>query len=199
MIYHTKKYIRLFNLLPLIVVKENDNYSYLLLFGSIPIFSIKKKMDYSRYNHALFPQLGPKVYCGGKTILSANTYCEEPCSFNGCEVHGGGKVFIGKHFHSGVNLLIIAQNHNYDTGKHIPYSPNDFAYKDIRIGDFVWVGSNVTILPGTQIGEGAIIQAGSVVHGEIPPCAIAGGNPIQVFKYRDKKHFEKLKKEKKFN
>ena len=43
------------------------------------------------------------------------------------------------------------------------------------------IGSNVTILPGTTIGEGAIIQAGAVVHGEIPPCAIVGGNPAKDF------------------
>lgn len=34
--------------------------------------------------------------------------------------------------------------------------------------------------------------------GEIPPCAIAGGNPVRVFKYRDTVHFENLKKQKKF-
>ena len=54
------------------------------------------------------------------------------------------------------------------------------------------------ILPGTKIGEGAIIQGGSVVHGEIPPYAIAGGNPAKVFKYRDIEHFKKLKAEGKF-
>ena len=70
--------------------------------------------------------------------------------------------------------------------------------KDVEIGDFVWIGTNVMILPGTKIGEGAIIQGGSVVHGEIPPLAIAGGNPCKVFKYRDKEHFEKLKAESKF-
>jgi acetyltransferase-like isoleucine patch superfamily enzyme len=54
------------------------------------------------------------------------------------------------------------------------------------------------ILPGTHIGEGAIIQGGAVVHGDIPPFSIAGGNPAKVFKYRNKEHFEKLKNEKRF-
>ena len=49
-----------------------------------------------------------------------------------------------------------------------------------------------------KIGEGAIIQGGAVVHGEIPPLAIAGGNPAKVFKYRNKEHYEQLKKENKF-
>ena len=63
----------------------------------------------------------------------------------------------------------------------------------MKIDDCVWIGSNVIILPGTHIGEGAIIQAGSVVHGEIPPMAIAGGNPAKVFASRDRRHYEELK------
>ena len=57
----------------------------------------------------------------------------------------------------------------------------------------MWIGTNVIILPGTHIGEGAIIQAGAVVHGEIPPMAIAGGNPAKVFAWRDREHYEELK------
>ncbi len=70
--------------------------------------------------------------------------------------------------------------------------------KDVIIDSYVWIGSRVTILPGTKIGEGAIIQGGAVVHGEIPPYSIAGGNPAKVFKTRDNRRFEQLKKEGKF-
>ena len=66
------------------------------------------------------------------------------------------------------------------------------------IGDNVWIGDRVIILGGAVIGEGAIIQAGSVVIGEIPPMAIAGGHPAKVFKYRDMGHYIKLKNEGKF-
>jgi len=65
--------------------------------------------------------------------------------------------------------------------------------RDVEIGDCVWLGARVTVLPGAKIGEGAIIQAGAVVHGEIPPCAIAGGNPAKVFAWRDRAHYEELK------
>jgi acetyltransferase-like isoleucine patch superfamily enzyme len=57
----------------------------------------------------------------------------------------------------------------------------------------------VIILPGVTIHEGAIIQAGSVVVKDIEKCAIAGGHPAKVFKYRDIEHYEKLKKEGKFH
>lgn len=49
------------------------------------------------------------------------------------------------------------------------------------------------VLGGVRIGEGAIIQAGSVVVKDIPRCAIAGGHPAAVFKYRDIEHYDTLK------
>jgi len=105
---------------------------------------------------------------------------------------------IGNNFHSGPGCLIITQNHNYDNGNAIPYD-NTYIYKDVKIEDNVWLGSRVIILGGVTIGEGAIIQAGSVVVGDIPACAIAGGHPAKIFKYRDKNHYYKLKKEEKFH
>ena len=141
--------------------------------------------------------LGSHLYVGGPSRIGNNVYLGEHVCFNGMQIHGSGKVTIGNYFHSGVECLIIAQNHNYE-GEKIPYDET-YIYKDIEIGDFVWLGSRVMILPGTKIGEGAIIQGGAVVHGEIPPYAIAGGNPAKVFKYRDIEHFKKLKAEGKFH
>jgi acetyltransferase-like isoleucine patch superfamily enzyme len=68
----------------------------------------------------------------------------------------------------------------------------------VHIKDFVWCGNNVTIIPGITIGEGAIIAAGAVVVKDVPDCAIVGGNPAQIIKYRNKEAFYKLKSEKKF-
>lgn len=55
---------------------------------------------------------------------------------------------------------------------------------NITIGNDVWMGRNVTILPGTNIGHGAVIGAGSVVAGNIPPYCIAVGNPCRVVRSR---------------
>lgn len=55
---------------------------------------------------------------------------------------------------------------------------------DIVIDDDVWLCERVTILSGSHIGQGAIIAAGAVVSGEIPPYSIAGGIPAKVIKYR---------------
>ena len=118
-------------------------------------------------------------------------------NFNGLIINGRGKVTIGSHFHSGESCLLITDNHNYE-GSKIPYD-NTYVERDIIIDDFVWLGSRVIILGGVHIGEGAIIQAGSVVTSDIPAYAIAGGHPAKPFKYRDIEHFKELKEEKQFN
>jgi len=107
-------------------------------------------------------------------------------------------VRIGNNFHSGPGCLIIAQNHNYDHGAAIPYD-DTYIVKPVRIEDNVWIGSRVIILGDVTIGEGAIIQAGSVVTSDIAACGIAGGHPAKVFKWRDKEHYYKLKEERKFH
>ena len=140
--------------------------------------------------------VGEGFWCNGFSYVNENTILKEHVSFNGMKITGKGNVTIGKHFHSGIENLIITQNHDYDTGDAIPYK--NTIHTDIEIGDFVWFGSRVTVLPGTKIGDGAVIQAGSVVHGEIPPLAVAGGNPAVVFKYRNEEHFKQMLEEKKF-
>lgn len=54
------------------------------------------------------------------------------------------------------------------------------------------------ILGGVTIGEGAVIQAGSVVCRNVPPLAIAGGHPATPFKFRDPEKYDRLKAEGKF-
>jgi acetyltransferase-like isoleucine patch superfamily enzyme len=107
------------------------------------------------------------------------------------------KVKIGKYFHVGSGLTIYTGNHNYRSTLSIPYDRFDIC-KPVTIGDFVWAGANVSILPGVTVGEGAVIGLGSVVTKDVPPLAIVAGNPAIIKKYRDKKIFEKLKKEKKY-
>ena len=91
------------------------------------------------------------------------------CNFNGLVIRADGKVVIGDNFHSGEDILSITRNHKYE-GETLPYK--GYVYKDIVIKDNVWIGSRSTILPGITIGEGAIIQAESVVVSDIPKYGI---------------------------
>ena len=119
------------------------------------------------------------------------------CHFNGIEIIGDGKVIIGDHFHSGSNILIITQNHNYYSPDLLPYDNKDVT-KDVIIGNSCWLGSRVIILPGTIIEDGVVVQAGSILFGEIPKCAVVGGNPWRVIKYRDISKFDHLVKKSRY-
>ena len=141
---------------------------------------------------------GRDLKVGGKSSVSNNTYLGDNVSFNGMLITGRGKVVIGNNFHAGPECLMISQIHNYDGGEAIPYDGTYIA-KAITIEDNVWFGSRVIVLGEVRIGEGAIIQAGSCVVSDVPKCAIAGGHPAKVFKYRDIEHYERLKKEGKFH
>ena len=131
------------------------------------------------------------------SVVTKSTKLGNNVNFNGMHISGMGKVEIGDNFHSGTECMIITSFHNYDMGCKIPYD-DTYVSKDVVIEDNVWVGSRVIILGGVHIGEGAIIQAGSVVVNDIPPCGIAGGHPATVFKSRDIEHYNKLKSEKMF-
>lgn len=130
--------------------------------------------------------------------VTSKTHLGNNVNFNGLRVIGGGNVQIGNNFHSGSGCLIMTTIHNYDNGTKIPYDET-VIHKDVIIEDNVWLGINIIILPGVTISEGAIIQAGSVVTSNIPPCAIAGGHPATVFKYRNKDHYYNLKEKKQFH
>ena len=100
------------------------------------------------------------------------------------------RIYIGKKSFSGPNLTMISGDHAYTAGEYMldvrKYNlSNPQKYdKDIIIGQDVWIGTNVTILKGVNIGHSAIIAAGSVVVHNIPPYAIAGGVPAKVLKFK---------------
>jgi len=142
--------------------------------------------------------MGKDLKVNSLTTINRNTYLGNNVNFNGLKIFGPGKVQIGNNFHSGRECIFITQYHNYDSGTSIPYD-SSYIVKDITIEDNVWIGLRVIILGGVTIGEGAIIQAGSVVVSDIPKYAIAGGHPAKVFKYRDIEHYEQLKNQGKFH
>ena len=170
----------------------------LLLTAPIPVARLRKKCRRRllRWLFTLGPRrraksFGPHSFATGRCVLSRRTVVGDCTGLGGMVVLGGGEVTIGDHVSTGPGLVVQTQNHDYE-GETLPYG-RAFVCKPVTIGDCAWIGMNVMLLPGTKIGEGAIIQAGSVVHGEIPPCAIAGGNPAKVFAWRDRAHYEELK------
>ncbi len=89
-----------------------------------------------------------------------------------CSVEIGDNVFIGPH------VMITTATHPTDP---IERRSTEFG-QGITIGNDVWVGGNVSILPGVTIGNNCVIGAGSVVNRDIPDNSLAVGNPCRVKK-----------------
>ncbi|MBQ4406387.1 MAG: acyltransferase [Bacteroidales bacterium] len=152
---------------------------------------------YTRCAKIQLGSYGRFLKVNAKCFFNKNVEVGNNCNFNGMKILGGGNVKIGNYFHSGIECMMITQNHNYE-GNAIPYD-NTYIYKSITIGNCVWLGNRVTIVGNVNIGDGAIIAAGSVVCKDVPECAIVGGNPAKIIKYRDKEHYYTLKEEGRFN
>ncbi len=94
-----------------------------------------------------------------------------------------GPVEIGNNVMMGPDCLILTSYHNFDR-TDIPMNQQGGGLKPVVIGDDIWIGTRVTILPGVKIGNGVIIGAGAVVTKDIPDYAIVGGVPAKIIKYR---------------
>lgn len=110
-----------------------------------------------------------------------------------CFIECSGGVKIGRYFHCGRGLTIFSTNHNFRNGRKIPYD-DTVVEQPVIIEDFVWLGANVTIVPGVTVGEGSVVGAGTVVNKDVPPYSVVSGNGYRVIGTRDKDHFDQLKR-----
>ena len=111
-----------------------------------------------------------------------------------------GEIFIGSHTMIGPNVTLVATGH--------PVRP-DLRYQGaqyslpVHIGENVWIGANVTVLPGVTIGDNAVIGANSLVTKDIPANTVAYGSPCKVIReinerddvyyWRDRQFSERFK------
>lgn len=95
-----------------------------------------------------------------------------------------GDCTIGDHVMMGPDVVIITSNHSFDR-TDIPMMFQGFeAERPVIIGNDVWIGERVIILPGVHVGDGAILAAGAVVTKDVPPYAIVAGVPATMIKMR---------------
>ena len=98
-----------------------------------------------------------------------------------CLIHAG--VSIGSNVIMGPSVKIYTRNHNF-ARKDIPIANQGKLTKPTVIGDDVWIGANVIILPGVSVGKGCVLGAGSVISKDIPEYAVVVGNPAKIIKFR---------------
>lgn len=94
-------------------------------------------------------------------------------------------VTIGNHVMMGPECMIFTTNHGMDR-LDIPMDQQPSSnIRPVMIGNDVWIGARVTILPGVQIGDGSVIGAGSVVTKNVEPCSVVAGNPAKLIRKRN--------------
>lgn len=96
---------------------------------------------------------------------------------SGCRFQDQGGVVIGDDSLIGHNTTLATLNHDIDPSRRADMHPGP-----IVIGRNVWIGSNVTVLPGVTIGDDAVIAAASVVTKDVPSRTIAAGSPARVMR-----------------
>lgn len=99
-----------------------------------------------------------------------------------CEIFG--PVTIGDDVMMGPEVVVYTSGHRFDRLDVPMWKQGSTDPRPVKIGSDVWIGRRAIILPGVEIGDGAVIGAGAVVTKNVPPYAVVGGSPAKVFKYR---------------
>lgn len=112
--------------------------------------------------------------------------------YNDTVIHSQGGLHVGDHVGIGYGVTILTFNHNYRNARALPYDDR-FFLQPVIIRDLAWVGWNCCVLPGVEIGEGAIVGMGSVVTKNVEPLAIVQGNPATVVGRRSREHYDRCR------
>lgn len=124
----------------------------------------------------------------GKFVITAPFYCDYGINItignnfytnHNCTILDGAKVIFGDNVFIGPNCVFSTAGHPIDSVQRSEGLEIAFP---ITVGSDVWIGANVSVLPGVSIGNNTIIGAGSVVNKNIPDGVIAAGIPCKVIR-----------------
>ncbi len=153
-----KALVKKFNDLPTDAMKEREAVVH-EIFGEVG--------ENVWLNSPLFASVGKYVSIGSGTYANMNLTLIDDW-----------KITIGKNVLIGPNVTLSTTGHPIH-----PDHRGDGMYSfPITIGDNVWIGGNVMVLPGVTIGENSVIGAGSVVTKDIPANVVAFGAPCKVYR-----------------
>ena len=113
--------------------------------------------------------------CGKNIHIGRNVFINSNCS-----MQDQGGIYIGDEVFIGHNVSLLTLNHNLNPQKRANLIPSP-----IYLEDHVWLGSNVTILPGVRVGKNSVVAAGAVVSKDVPANTVVGGIPAKIIKKID--------------
>ena len=104
---------------------------------------------------------------------------------NGCYMNTGSSIEVHNEVRIGDHALIAPFASIVDDDRHEVEPGSKRAKGPVIVGNNVWLGRNVAVLPGVTIGDGSVIGANSVVLRDIPPGCFAAGAPARVIRKLD--------------
>ena len=114
---------------------------------------------------------GENIVIGDRSQLGVN-----------CKVEND--LILGEDVVMGPDVVIMSSSHAYERLDQPVNRQGRLPRRPVKIGNDVWIGTRVLILPGVQVGDQAILGAGAVVTKDVPARAIAAGNPARVIRQR---------------
>jgi acetyltransferase-like isoleucine patch superfamily enzyme len=124
-----------------------------------------------------------------RLFLGSDIYIGPHAAFNSV-----GGIRIGSGSILGPFVHIYSGNHHYEGAEVLPFDEAEYL-KPVDIGQNVWIGGDVIILPGVTIGEGAVIAGGAVVIKSVEPGAVVAGFPARLLKMRDMERYYQFKRD----
>lgn len=149
-----------------------------ILFSNARIRALLWKSFFKRMGRAVY--LMRDCYISSPSGISLGNYV---CINRHANLGGQGQLTIGNYVNIGPNCSLITANHRFDSPDK-PMAWQGITQGPVTIGDDVWLGVNVTVLPNVQIGRGAIVGANAVVTKDVPSYAIVAGVPAKILRFR---------------
>lgn len=151
---------------PLLLVGKGN----VVIKGSATVGYFPSPFFFNTYAHFDLRQNNARIEIGNGTILNNNPTL----------IADGATISIGSYCFIGLNFTIMTSDaHNLHPAKR---QSSDFPRIAVTIGNNVFIGSNVTVLKGVEIGDNSVIGSGSMVIDSIPPNVIAAGVPCKIIK-----------------
>lgn len=147
---------------------------------SLCLKKFKRFGDGAEFRAGAYAEACSKISIGNNVVIRPGTFLFADPS------DGGGGITIEDQVLMGAGVHFYTNNHNfYDVTKPIYEQgyPSVQATDSIVLRRGCWIGAAVIILPGVEVGENAVIGAGTVVTKSVPPRVVFAGNPGKVIKY----------------